>query len=214
MKYQLIIFDWDGTLMDSIDKIVLCMQQAAKQQHVDVPDAQSVKNIIGLSLLNAMQQLFPHISFQGQEAMVDAYRKQYYTLEHIDTPFYAGIADLLVNLKAQGYRLAVATGKNRHGLNQMIEQTQTKDLFSATICADEAHSKPDPLMLNRLLSQLQLTADQALMIGDSSYDLEMAFNAGMDSLGVSYGVHGRDKLNLLHPIAVVDCLVSELHLHI
>jgi phosphoglycolate phosphatase len=214
MKYQLIIFDWDGTLMDSIDKIVLCMQQAAKQQLVAVPDAQAVKNIIGLSLLNAMQQLFPHLSPTEQAAMVDAYRDQYHTLQHIDTPFYPGIKDLLIHLKAQGYTLAVATGKGRHGLNEMIEKTQTRALFSATICADEAHSKPNPLMLTKLLDELQLTAKQALMVGDSSYDLEMAMNAGMDSLGVSYGVHGRDKLKLCHPIAVVDCLVSDLHYYI
>ena len=214
MKYQLIIFDWDGTLMDSIDKIVLCMQQAAKQQYVVVPNAQSVKNIIGLSLLNAMQQLFPHLSPTEQEAMVDAYRDQYYTLQHIDTPFYTGIYGLLSHLKAQGYTLAVATGKGRNGLNQMIEKTQTRHLFSATICADEANSKPDPLMLTKLLGEFQLSASEALMIGDSSYDLEMAMNAGMDSLGVSYGVHGRDKLRLYNPLAVVDCLVSELHHYI
>lgn len=214
MKYQLIIFDWDGTLMDSIDKIVLCMQQAAKQRNIAIPDSQAVKNIIGLSLLKAMQQLFPHLPLKAQESMVDAYRDQYHALQHIDTPFYEGIAALLIKLKTQGYTLAIATGKGRNGLNQMIEKTQTKHLFSATICADETKSKPDPLMLTTLLNKLNIKADQALMVGDSSYDLDMAANANMHSLGVSYGVHGRDKLILSNPIAVIDSLASQLHHYI
>ena len=211
MKYQLIIFDWDGTLMDSIDKIVLCMQQAAKQQKQIIPSEQAVKNIIGLSLIKAMQQLFPSLSLALHESLVDAYREQYNTLHHIDTPFYDGITALLINLKAQGYILAVATGKGRNGLNSMMQKTNTEHLFSATICADESNSKPDPLMIHALLNKLNINPSQALMVGDSSYDLDMAANAGVNSLGVSYGVHGRELLMHSKPIAVVDCLASQLH---
>ncbi len=210
MKYQLIIFDWDGTLMDSIDKIVLCMQQAAKQQKQTIPDGLAVKNIIGLSLLKAMQQLFPTLLLEDQEALVEAYRDQYHRMHDIETPFYDGIAELLINLKEQGYTLAVATGKGRNGLNRMMKKTNTEHLFSMTICADESNSKPDPLMIQSLLKALNIKSSDALMVGDSSYDLDMAVNAGVDSLGVSYGVHGRNVLLLSKPIAVVDCLVTQL----
>ncbi|TEW43771.1 HAD-IIIA family hydrolase [Psychromonas algicola] len=214
MKYKLIIFDWDGTLMDSIDKIVLCMQQAAKQQQQVVASKQSVKGIIGLSLLKAVQQLYPLLGLSEQQALVEAYRQQYNLNQHIETPLYPDIKKLLVNLKSQGYTLAVATGKGRNGLNKMLEKSATSKLFSATICADEAHSKPDPLMLNLLLEKLGIEASQALMVGDSSYDLEMAKNAGMDSLGVSYGVHDANQLSLYDPVAIVDDLTTELQQYI
>lgn len=214
MKYKLIVFDWDGTLMDSIDKIVLCMQQAAKQLQQTIPSEQSIKNIIGLSLLKAMQQLFPTLSLSEQDALVEAYRQQYNLHQHIGTPLYPQIKKLLMNLKTQGYTLAVATGKGRNGLNRMLEQSNTASLFSATICADEANSKPDPLMLNLLLEKLNFDASQALMVGDSSYDLEMAENAGMDRLGVSYGVHSLSTLSLFNPVAIVDNLAIELQQHI
>lgn len=214
MKYKLIIFDWDGTLMDSIDKIVLCMQQAAKQQQQVVASKQSVKGIIGLSLLKAVQQLYPFLGLSEQQALVEAYRQQYNLNQHIETPLYPDIKKLLVNLKSQGYTLAVATGKGRNGLNKMLEKSATSKLFSATICADEAHSKPDPLMLNLLLEKLGIEASQALMIGDSSYDLEMAKNTGMDSLGVSYGVHDANQLSLYDPVAIVDDLTTELQQYI
>jgi len=211
MKYKLIIFDWDGTLMDSIDKIVLCMQQAVEQQLQAIPDAQAVKNIIGLSLLKAMQQLFPTLSLTEHELLVEAYREQYNRMHEIDTPFYDGIAELLINLKKQGYILAVATGKGRNGLNRMMTKTNTEHLFLATICADESTSKPEPSMIYALLKELNINPSEALMVGDSSYDLDMAANAGINSLGVSYGVHGRDILMLSKPVAVVDCLATQLY---
>jgi len=214
MKYKLIIFDWDGTLMDSVDKIVLCMQQAAKQQQQVIPSIQSVKDIIGLSLLKAVQQLYPVLDLSDQQDLVEAYRHQYNLNHNIETPLYPGIKNLLDNLKSQGYILAVATGKGRNGLNKMLEKSQTKQLFSATICADEANSKPDPLMLNILLEELEIEASQALMVGDSSYDLEMAKNATMDRLGVSYGVHKATLLSQFTPVAIVDNLASELQQYI
>jgi phosphoglycolate phosphatase len=189
MKYRLIIFDWDGTLMDSLDKIVLCIQQAAQKVAIPVPSEAAVKHIIGLSLEAAATQLFPALSHAKQQALVDAYRDQYHANQHIDTPFYNGISELLNNLQQRGYLLAVATGKGRVGLDRMIAKTNTSTLFNATVCADEANSKPDPLMIKQLLDKLSISADQAIMIGDSIYDLEMAANAEIDSLGVSYGVH-------------------------
>jgi len=214
MRYKLIIFDWDGTLMDSLDKIVVCMQAAAKQMQQTIPCEQSVKNIIGLSLLNAVQQLFPQLLLSEQQALVAAYREQYHLHQDIETPLYPGIKTLLTTLKEQGYLLAVATGKGRNGLDNMLAQSGTADLFSATICADEAHSKPDPLMLDILLQQLQVEASEALMIGDSSYDLAMAEQARMASLGVSYGVHDVQKLTQFSPIMILDNLALELQQYI
>ncbi|TEW56109.1 HAD family hydrolase [Psychromonas sp. RZ22] len=214
MKYKLIIFDWDGTLMDSVDKIVLCMQQAAQQQKQTIPTAQAVKNIVGLSLLKAMQQLFPDLSLSQQQDLVEAYREQYLLHQHLNTPLYDGIFELLIDLKAKGYTLAVATGKGRNGLDSMLQITNTSTLFAATICADEANSKPDPLMINLLLDKLNIASSDTLMVGDSSYDLDMATNAGVKSLGVSYGVHDPEMLLLSNPIAIVDCLATQLHPHI
>jgi len=214
MKYQLIIFDWDGTLMDSLDKIVLCMQQAAQKVAIPVPSEASVKNIIGLSLEKAAEQLFPLLPIVKQQALVDAYREQYHVNQHIETPFYNGIAEMLINLQQRGYRLAVATGKGRIGLDRMIAKTNTANLFSATICADEANSKPDPLMIELLLKKLNIPASQAIMIGDSIYDLEMAENASIDSLGVSYGVHSPEQLLKAKPKAILDCLATQLDSYI
>jgi len=214
MNYQLIIFDWDGTLMDSIDKIVICMQAAAEQEKQLIPTEQSIKNIIGLSLLKAMQQLFPTLSLLEQEALVAAYKYQYTQSRHIVTPLYDGVKDLLIRLKAQGYTLAVATGKGRDGLDRMLQQSATTTLFSATICADEALSKPNPSMINQLLKRLNFTADQALMVGDSCYDLEMAANAGVDSIGVSYGVHSSQTLIASKPVTIIDCLATQLENYI
>ena len=214
MRYQLIIFDWDGTLMDSLDKIVVCMQAAAKQMQQAIPSEQSVKNIIGLSLLNAVQHLFPKLLLNEQQALVVVYREQYHLHQNIETPLYPGIKTLLTTLKEQGYLLAVATGKGRNGLDNMLAQSGTSDLFSATICADEAHSKPDPLMLDMLLQQLQVEPSEALMIGDSSYDLAMAQQAGIASLGVSYGVHDVQKLIQFSPIMILDNLALELQQYI
>ena len=214
MKYRLIIFDWDGTLMDSLDKIVLCMQQAAQKVEIPVPNEAAVKNIIGLSLEKAAERLFPLLSIVKQQALMDAYREQYHANQYIETPFYNGIAEMLINLQQRGYRLAVATGKGRIGLDRMIAKTNTANLFSATICADEANSKPDPLMIELLLKKLSFSASKAIMIGDSIYDLEMAANAGIDSLGVSYGVHSPEQLLKAKPKAILDCLATQLDSYI
>lgn len=209
MKYKVIIFDWDGTLMDSIDKIVACVKAAAVVCELPKPSTEAIRHIVGLSLDKAMAQLCPDANAVQQAAMIDAYRQQYLTLNQLETPFYPGIEAWLSSLKDQGYLLAVATGKGRNGLNRMLDKFSVKDLFAVTYCADETASKPDPLMLNRILEDLKLDASQALMVGDTSYDLEMAQNANMDRMGVSYGVHSKQILNQFSPIAIVDDLPKE-----
>lgn len=214
MKYPLIIFDWDGTLMDSINKIVVCMQAAALQENQLQPSTQNIRNIIGLSLQTAMEKLFPSLSHSEHVSLVEAYRHQYKLHEHVNTYMYKGVVDFLTSLKSKGYTLAVATGKGREGLDQMLEKSNTAHLFSATVCADEANSKPDPLMISMLLAELDMATEQAIMVGDSSYDLDMARNAGIKSIGVSYGVHDEAILTLSKPLTIVDSLPNQLQHYI
>ena len=214
MKYPVLIFDWDGTLMDSIDKIVACVEQAAKSNNLLVPSQQAIRNIIGLSLDKAMSTLYPTHSITSQQQMVVAYRQQYKQLNSQQTKFFPGVLDWLKGLKEQGYILAVATGKGRGGLDQLLHHYALQDLFTATICATEANSKPHPSMLNKLLQTLNMNTQQALMIGDSSYDLEMANNANMACIGVTYGVHDHKTLAQFNPIAILDDLPSQLAAYI
>lgn len=214
MHYKVIIFDWDGTLMDSIDKIVASVKAGAEDCHLKVPSTENIRHIVGLSLDKAMAKLFPDASLEEQSAMVNAYRYQFLTLEKYETPFYPGIKSWLQSLKDQGYLLAVATGKGRNGLDRTLDKFAVRELFTVTYCADQTASKPDPLMLNRILKDLNLDVSQALMVGDTSYDLEMANNAKMDCLGVSYGVHSKESLKQFNPIAIVDDLPKEFALHV
>jgi phosphoglycolate phosphatase len=214
MKYKVIIFDWDGTLMDSIDKIVFCVKTAANDCQLPVPSTEAIRHIVGLSLDIAMAQLCPKATPDELIKMVNAYRHQYLTSEQYETPFYPGIKQWLSELKNQGYMLAVATGKGRTGLNRMLDKFDAHDLFRVTYCADQTASKPDPLMLIRILDDLNLDASQALMVGDTSYDLEMANNANIDCLGVSYGVHSKEILSKFNPIAIVDDLPKEFLFHV
>lgn len=210
----MIIFDWDGTLMDSIDKIVACVKAAAKDCQLEVPETDAIRHIVGLSLDIAMAKLCPGATLEQQQNMVKAYRHQYLTANKLETPFYPGIKSWLMDLKNQGYLLAVATGKGRNGLDRLLDKCNVRDLFDATYCSDQTASKPNPLMLNRILEDLNLNASQALMVGDTSYDLEMANNANMDCLGVSYGVHNQEILNQFNPIAIVDNLPKEFALYV
>lgn len=214
MKYKVIIFDWDGTLMDSIEKIVACVKAAADDCHLPVPSTNAIRHIVGLSLDIAMAKLCPNATQEQQVAMVNAYRQQYLFINKLETPFYPGIKSWLNDLKKQGYILAVATGKGRNGLDRLLDTFALQDLFTVTYCADQTASKPNPLMLHRILDDLNLDASQALMVGDTSYDLEMANNANIDCLGVSYGVHHKDILNQFNPIAIIDDLPKEFALHV
>lgn len=210
MKYSLLIFDWDGTLMDSLDKIVESVKQAALFSDVDIPSSDAIRNIIGLSLDKAMEQLFPDHSKSKQDIIIEAYRNQYRQFNALQTPFYPGVKEWLVDLKNKGYLLAVATGKGRNGLNNVLESHGVEDLFCVTYCADETASKPHPLMLNKILEDMDVSVEEALMVGDSSYDLEMANNAKMACVGVSYGVHCHNVLSSFKPLAILDDLPSQL----
>jgi len=202
--YQLLIFDWDGTLMDSEECIVRCMQAAAKDMTLVVPSYDSVKNIIGLGLKEAVSALFPKVDDDFVLAVADKYREHFLHPDEKGSHLFAGAAELLYELHAAGYLLAVATGKGRRGLDHVLSDTGLAPLFSSTRCADETASKPDPLMLTEILAELDVSADQALMIGDTEYDLAMAVAIDMPRIGVSYGVHNVERLNHHKPLTCLD----------
>ncbi|MFT4994484.1 MAG: phosphoglycolate phosphatase [Paraglaciecola sp.] len=213
MKYKLIIFDWDGTLMDSADKIVQCIQVAAKTLELPVPSAENARNIIGLSLAPALKQLFCIENDLGVEELVKAYRAAFVGHAETSSPLFHGASSLLETLKAQGHLLAVATGKGRRGLEGAWQHTQTGHYFHTSRCADDAQSKPSPDMLQQILEELSLAPHQALMIGDTSYDMAMAESIGMDRIGVSFGVHKAQQLNKHQPLGIIDRL-DELHAYL
>ncbi len=207
--YKLVIFDWDGTLMNSVDRIVSSMQTGAKHCQLNVPSVQEVKNIIGLSLPTALECLFPKASEKQRQLMVEQYKYQYIKGDNTPTPLFEHALKLLTNLKKANKILAVATGKGRQGLQRVLTETKTLDFFEGTRCADEAKSKPDPDMIISLLEELDICPTQAVMIGDTSHDMKMAQSAGVDRIGVTLGAHNRSILNQFDPKAVVDSL-SEL----
>lgn len=202
-RFDVIIFDWDGTLINSIDWIATCLQSAAEQCQLPKPQSQAAKNVIGLSIENAMLSLFPEADPGLLKKLVTCYQTAYFSATIDRSHFFPGVYDMLLTLKASGYALAVATGKTRKGLQAVLADTQTEDLFTITRCADETASKPSPLMLQEILSHCGCPSDRALMVGDSTFDLEMARNANMASVAVTCGAHPKD---LLHPYQPLLCL--------
>lgn len=210
MRHKLVIFDWDGTLMDSASKIINCMQTAARHCEVDVPDADAVANIIGISLLPAIKQLFSISDDALAEKIKEAYKNAFVEQDNTPSPLFQGVMPMLNQLYADNRAMAVATGKARRGLNRAWQQTNTKHFFSASRCADDAESKPSPDMLIQLLDELQVSPSEAVMVGDTVYDMQMAEQIGMDRIGVSYGVHAPEHLELHAPLNICAS-VSELH---
>jgi phosphoglycolate phosphatase len=209
-NYKLVIFDWDGTLMDSVDRIVYSMQASAVALSFEPPSYQQAKQIIGLSLPKAIQTLFPSANVEQVQLLTAQYKHQYVEVNTTPTPLFKNALELLINLKQNNKLLAVATGKARAGLQRVWQESDTEHFFHASRCADESVSKPDPDMINGLLAELNIQAHEAVMIGDTSFDLEMAQRAGVDSIGVTYGVHDHMVLSKYQPKAIVDSL-AELH---
>lgn len=203
---QLVIFDWDGTVMDSVGRIVSAMQTSARLAELAVPSAFAVKQIIGLSLDNAFTSLFPMMTAQQHQALFEHYREQYVHHDPTPTPMFDGAELLFQHLRQQQKQLAVATGKARKGLDRIFADTGLGHYFVTSRCADDARSKPDPDMLLQILHETGLQPEQTLMIGDTSHDMSMAQQAGIPRIGVTHGVHGVDVLSKFEPIAIVDDL--------
>ncbi|WP_345889737.1 HAD-IA family hydrolase [Pseudoalteromonas arctica] len=201
-KYKLVIFDWDGTVMDSVTKIVNCIRSSAESLNLVPPSDEAIKNIIGMSLEKAIDVLFPDNVAQHQ-ALIKGYKHQY-SVDTTPTPVFDNVVSVLGALKEQSTVLAVATGKGRGGLESLLDQSQLRHFFSATRTSDDALSKPSPDMLYQLLEELGIRAQDAVMIGDTQIDMTMAKAAGMDRIGVTMGVHNAQQLNKLSPVATVD----------
>lgn len=205
---RLAIFDWDGTLMDSVGRIVACVQGAARDCGEVVPTALQIHQIIGLSLAVGIPRLFAlEEGSERAHALIASYRHHYL---HDDTPspLFAGASELLHHWRGQGIELAVATGKSRRGLDRVLDETGLRPLFAATRGADEANSKPDPLMLTQILGELGLAPHQAVMIGDSIHDMGMAEAIAMPRIGVTWGVHDRARLAQYEPVNIVDTMAE------
>ena len=205
MKYRLLVFDWDGTLMDSADRIVECFQSAISHTDLSPRTNDQIKHIIGLGLNEAMMALYPEADQPHWTQLADLYRLYYLDLNKTPNYLFDGVRETLEKLREENYLLALATGKSRRGLDRVLEETQIGHLFHTTRYADETCSKPDPLMLNQILEEMGISTSNALMIGDSEYDLQMARNAQVDSAAVSYGVHSCEHLLNYNPIT---CLHS------
>ena len=203
-KYSLLIFDWDGTLMDSQAQIVNCMQSAITDLELEARTDQQISNIIGLSLEEAIIQLYPLINHKMMKLTVQTYRDFYLYKDKTPSPLFSGVETVISNLRNKGYDLAIATGKSRRGLEKGLQETNMSEFFPITRCADETRSKPHPQMLEEILVDYGTHASKALMIGDSEYDLQLANNAKVDGLAVSYGVHGLIRLLKQEPTGFID----------
>lgn len=204
-RYKLLIFDWDGTLCDSVTTISTCIQHAAKQQGLPIPSFAEASNIIGLGLKEAVTYLFPNADDEVIAAVVQSYSSYYREKNAGPTDFFPHVLEVLAEIKQSRYLIAVATGKSRAGLNRAFAASDIEDLFHDSRCADETASKPNPLMLAELLDKFGVSADQALMVGDTEFDLDMAQQINMPRLGVTYGAHAKNRLLKFEPIACIDC---------
>ncbi|PRC92234.1 HAD-IIIA family hydrolase [Solimicrobium silvestre] len=202
-KYDLIVFDWDGTLMDSTATIVKCIQAAARDLNLPIPSAESASYVIGLSLFDAMQAVMPDVDAKHYPRMVERYRYHYLTQDE-ELVLFDGVKEMLTELSQSGYFLAVATGKSRVGLNRALDASKLLSVFDATRCADETFSKPHPAMLLELTRELGQDIKRTVMIGDTTHDLLMAGNAGADAVAVNYGAHPTEVLQELNPMYMAN----------
>lgn len=201
---QLIVFDWDGTLMDSEARIVSSLRAAGNDVGLPALDDRTLRNVIGLGLKEAVEQLYPDAGLAMQRDFTDRYRHHFLSADGLESAFFEGALELVRNLHQQGFLLGVATGKSRRGLDRAMAEQGCAGFFHATRCADETFSKPHPQMLVEILDELAVEPAQALMVGDTEYDLLMARNAGVAALGVSYGVHEKERLLHHQPLDCVD----------
>jgi phosphoglycolate phosphatase len=206
LRYRLLVFDWDGTLMDSAARIVASMRAAIRDLNLPPREDDELRNVIGLGLQEALTALYPQGSGLEQKALVERYRHYYLHADPTPCQLFKGAKSLLEQLHSHGYLMAIATGKGRLGLDQALQEVGLAAYFCASRCADETASKPNPRMLLEIMAQIQTSARETLMIGDTEYDMLMAKNAGTDAVGVKYGVHAPERLWRCGPVACVDSI--------
>jgi len=203
-KYKLLVFDWDGTLIDSIEQIVTSLQIASKKVCGEPVAEDAARGVIGLGLTEAIEKLHPKLDASTIEQVSAAYKQHYLYENPIPAKLFEGVTDMLDELTVSGYQLAIATGKSRPGLSRSLQEHSMENYFVTTKCAGENLSKPHPEMLLEILNELDTPAAQALMIGDSEHDLMMANNAQVSAIAVSHGVQQADVLLTHKPLICLD----------
>jgi phosphoglycolate phosphatase len=199
-RFELLVFDWDGTLMDSAAAIVEAIQAACRDLDLPPPSDERARHVIGLGLADAMRHAVPDLAEEHYPQMVARYRHHYLSRDH-ELRLFDGIAELLAELAEAGFMLAVATGKSRVGLDRALQVSGLKSVFHDSRCADECFSKPHPQMLEELMAAFAVVPEKTLMVGDTTHDLMMANNAGIASLAVAYGAHPPEALDGCSPLA-------------
>lgn len=211
MAFDLIVFDWDGTLMDSAARIVGSLRAAGEELDLDQRSDLELRNVIGLGMREAIHAIYPDLSEVDQARFTDRYRHHFLVASPLPEVLFEGVHEMLQHLCSRPeLYLAVATGKSRKGLNRVLAETDCKGYFHTTRCADETCSKPDPMMLRELMDELGVAPEKTLMIGDTEYDLEMAGRAGTASLAVTYGAHESHRFEAYDTLATHDS-VKDLH---
>jgi phosphoglycolate phosphatase len=198
MKYRLIVFDWDGTILDSSRAIAGCIRQAAGEMGLEVPDYERASHVVGLGLQDALRLAVPGLAAERIEAFVECYRRHFRACE-ASMQLFSGMRELLEALCAR-HTLAIATGKSRRGLERSLDASGLRACFRASRCADETTPKPHPAMLLELMQETQTDAKSTLMIGDTSHDMEMARAAGVEAVAVGYGAHPAAALRACGPL--------------
>ncbi len=202
-RFDLLVFDWDGTLMDSAAAISSSIQAACRDLGLPVPRDEQARYVIGLGLTDAMAHILPGLDPARYADVQERYRVHFLQRDS-GTTLFPGAAETVASLHASGFLLGVATGKSRRGLDRALAATGLRSYFHATRCADEGHSKPHPGMLLGLMSELGVSGEKTLMIGDTTHDMEMAHAAGVSRLGVAYGAHAKTALLEFAPVACLD----------
>lgn len=206
-RFELLVFDWDGTLHDSVGAIVTALQAACYDLGVPIPEDSHARQAIGLGLVDALRHSAPELDESRYPEMAERYKFHYLSSDQ-NLCLFKGISPMIKELHSRGHTLAIATGKSRHGLDRVLELSGIKSFFSASRCADECFSKPHPQMLHELMETLVVARENTLMIGDTTHDLQMAINAEVAGLAVSYGAHSSEQLATLNPQAICNSVAQ------
>jgi phosphoglycolate phosphatase len=202
-RFDLIVFDWDGTVMDSTAVIAASIQAACRDLELPVPDEETARHVIGLGLMQALRHAVPSAPEKMYEPLVARYRHHFLS-QNNGIPLFDQARETIMELHDAGYQLAVATGKNRNGLDHALESTGMGEYFHATRTADRTFSKPHPAMLLEIMDELDVPPERTLMVGDTTHDLQMAINAGVHAVGVTHGAHPEEQLRELEPLALLN----------
>lgn len=206
-NFDLIAFDWDGTLFDSTAIIVRCIQAAVRDVGGQVPSEEAASYVIGMGLLQALAHAAPDVPRERHALLGERYRHHYFAIAH-EISLFDGVLPMLAELKQRGFILTVATGKSRRGLDEALANVTLQGVFDGSRTADQTAGKPDPLMLHELMTEFDVPSRRTLMIGDTTHDLQMALNAGCHSVAVSYGAHSETAFEGLQPLHVVHSVAQ------